>query len=305
MERRLGRGLGSLLGQTEGERSTPTEEPQVPRELPLRSIRPNPGQPRKTFDSEHLDELKQSIEAHGVIQPILVRPAANGTYEIVSGERRWRAARLAGLESIPVVIRKVDDKQSLELAIVENVQRRDLDPIEKAKGFQMLMQHFGLTHEQIAERVGLQRPTVANFVRLLELPREVQEGVTAGLITTGHARALLGASGPDHVKQLFERVVRDELSVRETEQLVKAAAVEDTPAAANPGSPVAPAPDAKPPVRSREVWVGTLETRMREHLGAKVELQKGKGYRGRIVVHFNGREDLERITELLGPKDLL
>jgi len=300
MERRLGRGLGSLLGQTSTE-SNPAGgggKSEGVHELPLKLIRPNPGQPRKVFDSEHLEELKQSIEAHGVLQPILVRPAAAGQYEIVSGERRWRAARLAGLQTIPVVVRVADDAQSLELAIVENVQRQDLDPIEKAKGFLMLHEHFGLNHEAIAARVGLQRSTIANFVRLLELPKEVQDGVSAGLLSMGHARALLGLRDAVGRRAAFEQVVRQGLSVRDTERLIQAANVPSTTTEAEN-----PAPEA--PQRLREAWVGTLEARMREHLGAKVELLKGKGYRGRIVVHFNGREDLERITELLGPKDLL
>jgi ParB family chromosome partitioning protein len=300
MERRLGRGLGSLLGQA-GAESTPAGgggKPDAVHELPLKVIRPNPGQPRKMFDSEHLEELKQSIEAHGVLQPILVRPAAGGQYEIVSGERRWRAARLAGLQTIPVVVRVADDAQSLELAIVENVQRQDLDPIEKAKGFQLLHESFGLNHEAIAARVGLQRSTIANFVRLLELPKEVQDGVSAGLLSMGHARALLGLRDAVGRRAAFDQVVRQELSVRETERLVQSS---NEPQAS--AEPKKQAPEAAH--RPREPWVGTLEARMREHLGAKVELQKGKGYRGRIVIHFNGRDDLERVTDLLGPKDLL
>jgi ParB family chromosome partitioning protein len=300
MERRLGRGLGSLLGQAGAESAPATgaAKPEAVHELPLKVIRPNPGQPRKMFDSEHLEELKQSIEVHGVLQPILVRPAANGQYEIVSGERRWRAARLAGLQTIPVVVRVADDGQSLELAIVENVQRQDLDPIEKAKGFQMLHEHFQLSHEAIAARVGMQRSTIVNFVRLLELPKEIQDGVSAGLVSMGHARALLGLEGTVSQKAAFEQVVRQELSVRETERLVQATKVPNQAAAATTQVP-------EPQPRPREAWVGTLEARMREHLGAKVELLKGKGYRGRIVIQFNGREDLERITDLLGPKDLL
>ena len=287
----------------------------------MKFIRPNPGQPRKVFDSEHLEELRRSIEAHGVLQPILVRPVGNGFYEIISGERRWRAARLAGLELMPVVVRTADEKQTLELAIVENVQRRDLDPIEKAKGFQMLAEHFGMSHDAIAERVGMQRPTVANHVRLLELPQVVQEGVSAGLISMGHARALLAFDGPEARLAAFERVVRDDLSVRETERLAKEAgpllAAEAAAAQAAADAAAQAAKDGKsasagtaggkslPNLRDREAWIATLEQRMRDHLGAKVELLKGKGYRGRIVVHFNGREDLERIIEILGPKDLL
>lgn len=293
MERRLGRGLGSLLGQSD------QAAPPAVRELPLKAIRPNPGQPRKTFDSEPLEELRQSIELHGVLQPILVRPGANGQYEIVSGERRWRAARLAGLEAIPVVVREVGDEECLELAIVENVQRQDLAPIEKAKGFVQLQKQFGLTQEQIAKRVGLQRSSVANFLRLLELPKEIQDGVSAGLVSMGHARALLGLADAAGQRAAFERVVREELSVRDTERLVQA-----SEAPASPSQPTPPT-KASPGAGKRETWEATLEARMREHLGAKVELQRGSGYRGKIVVHFNGREDLERLVDLLGPKDEL
>jgi len=304
MERRLGRGLGSLLGQNEAERAAaPLEGAAAGQELSLKSIRPNPAQPRKNFDSEALEELQQSIAAHGVLQPILVRPQGPGTYEIVSGERRWRAARLAGLSTIPAVVRAVDDRTSLELAIVENVQRQDLDPIEKAKGFQLLIDSFGLSQAEVAERVGLQRPTVANFLRLLDLPKEIQDGVTAGLVSMGHARALLGLQDSAAARATFERIVREELNVREAEKLVREtaeAAVEGKAAGTTE-----PAPAAPKKAHGREAWVGTLETRMREHLGARVELLKGKGYRGRVVVHFNGREDLERISDLLGPKDLL
>ncbi|MEZ6017119.1 MAG: ParB/RepB/Spo0J family partition protein [Planctomycetota bacterium] len=310
MERRLGRGLGSLLGQNDADRAqASSDDAKGMRELPLKAIRPNPAQPRKVFDSEHLEELKQSIEAHGLLQPIVVRPLGNGLYEIISGERRWRAARLAGLESIPVMIRTADDKVSLELAIVENVQRQDLDPIEKAKGFHVLAETFGLSHDQIAERVGLQRSTVANLVRLLELPKEIQDGVSAGLIAMGHARALLGVKEAAQQRSAFEQVVRQELSVRDTERLVQhvqaagSAGAAGATLAADGAASAGKAKDG--PEKPREPWQGTLESRMREHLGAKVELLKGKGYRGRIVVHFNGREDLERITELLGPKDLL
>jgi ParB family chromosome partitioning protein len=300
MERRLGRGLGSLLGQA-GTDATPAgaaSEAEAVHELPLKAIRPNPAQPRKTFDSEQLEDLRQSIETHGVLQPILVRPAGKGQYEIVSGERRWRAARLAGLQSIPVVVRVADEVQSLELAIVENVQRQDLDPIEKAKGFQVLQGQFRMTQDDIAKRVGLQRSTVANFVRLLELPQEIQAGISAGLVSMGHARALLGLKNAAGQRAAFEQVVRQELSVRDTERLVQdASGLQGAPAT----SKASPEPD----LPRREAWVNTLEARMREHLGAKVELHKGRGFRGRIVVHFNSREDLERLTDLLGPKDLL
>ncbi len=312
MERRLGRGLGSLLGQSETERNpAAASESEGVKSLPLKVIRPNPNQPRKVFDSEHLEELRQSIEAHGVLQPILVRPVGNGLFEIISGERRWRAARLAGLELMPVVVRTADEKQTLELAIVENVQRRDLDPIEKAKGFQTLAEQFGMSHDTIAQRVGMQRPSVANHVRLLELPHVVQEGVSAGLITMGHARALLSFEGAEARLSAFERVVRDELSVRETERLAKdasplaAVAAEAARAGKGEASNAPGGGKGLPGPKERESWIASVEQRMRDHLGSKVELVKSKGYRGKITVYFNGREDLERIIDILGPKDLL
>ncbi|MBM3988030.1 MAG: ParB/RepB/Spo0J family partition protein, partial [Planctomycetes bacterium] len=199
MERRLGKGLSSLLGgRVEGATS---------QELALALIDPNPFQPRVTMDPAGLEELRDSISNHGILQPIVVRKL-DGRYQIISGERRWRAARLAGLERIPAVLREVvSDNEMLELALVENVQRRDLDPLERARGFKALMEGLGITQEAVAIKVGLKRATVANHMRLLELPEKVQQAVGKGLLSMGHARALLGLSTPEQIEGLMEQCV--------------------------------------------------------------------------------------------------
>lgn len=284
----LGRGLDSLIAQGQGADSEAAQ-----RELPIAQIRPNPLQPRKVFDSGHLEDLKASIENHGVLQPICVRKVEGG-FEIISGERRWRAARLAGLRSIPVVIREeVSNEQMMELALVENLQRQDLDPIEKARGFQEMIDTLKLTQEQVAAKVGLKRSTVANHLRLLELDPEVQEALVSGLITMGHARALLAVEGgTKEKKKALATIVRDELSVRQTERLVKQ----------GPVVQAKPAETKKASGDKPEAWVGDLERRIREHLGTRVELVSKRGYKGHITLHFKGREELEALVDQIAPK---
>lgn len=292
MERRLGRGLGSLLGS-----SGVSEDQKKAQELPLESIRPNPFQPRKTFDPVALDELADSIRRHGVLQPIVVRPMAgdDGQYEIIAGERRWRASRLAGLRAIPAVVRaEVRDEQLLELALVENLQRKDLDAIERATGYQQMIRALGITQEQVAEKVGLQRATVANHLRLLELPGAAQEAVRRELISMGHARALLGMPDAGGVLALVERIAREDLSVRDVERIVREVArgKKGNAAVLTPLGPVAP-------------WVRELEERMRQHLGTKVHLRNNAGYRGQIVVEYFNRADLDRLCQVLAPREPL
>lgn len=286
----LGRGLGSLIPGG-GADSDPGEPASV---LPVSQIRPNPNQPRKVFDSGHLEDLKDSIKQHGILQPICVRPIAGGGYEIVSGERRWRAARLAGLAELPVVVREVDDRQMLELALVENVQRQDLDPIEKARGFQEMIERLGITQEAVAEKVGLKRATVANHLRLLDLPDEAQEAVVTGLITMGHARALAGLGRPAEILSALGSVVRDELSVRQTESLVRGggkAAI----AAGRMGR--------KPSGAARgEAWIAAAEARVREALGCQVQIQNRRGFQGQVVLRYTGREELDRLLDALAPR---
>ena len=287
MERRLGRGLGSLLSNTGSD-----EVQSASHELPLDRIRPNPHQPRKTFELGALEELADSIRRHGVLQPIVVRPQGDG-YEIVSGERRWRASQAAGRATIPATVRAdVTDEQMLELALVENLQRQDLDPMERAEGYQALMQTLHLTQEEVAVRVGLKRATVANHLRLLDLPDVAQGAVRRGLISMGHARALLGLGEPAQVLQLVGRIAREDLSVREVERCVR-----DMARSAAKGGALSPPPPAS--------WIRDLEERMREHLGTKVEIRNQPGFRGQIVLEYFNRGDLDRLCAVLAPRDEL
>lgn len=285
MEKRLGRGLGSLLGDKQE-----VVAPKEARELPVAALRPNPYQPRKTFDPESLQELAESIRTHGILQPVVVRRQGDG-YELVAGERRWRASQAIGRTTIPAVVRDdLSERDMLELALVENVQRQDLDAVERARGFQQMMEVLHLTQDQVAERVSLKRSTVANHLRLLDLPEPVQRGIAKGLLTMGHARALLALPGPKEQARWMERVVRDDLSVRQVEQLVRTEAE-----ARRVKTPPPAAADTIP------AWATQLEERMRRHLGTKVTLQNGPGYRGEIRIEYFSRADLERLSELLAP----
>jgi ParB family chromosome partitioning protein len=300
MERRLGRGLGSLLGAEE-----PSEAPQRMGgedsgllQLELGRIRPNPFQPRKSMDPAGLEELRDSIANHGILQPVVVR-AAQGGYELISGERRWRAARLAGLSAIPAMLRAdVSDADMLELALVENVQRRDLDPIERAQGFQAIMNTLQVTQEGVAAKVGLKRSTVANHLRLLELPAKVQEAIGRGLITMGHGRALLALPNAEAMTRALERVVRDELSVRDVERMVRAQPLQTAPLTASVGR--AESSGTLTPVPP--VWAQDLERRIREHLGTKAVVVPGPGATGRIVLEYFSREGLDRLCDVLAPR---
>jgi ParB family chromosome partitioning protein len=285
MERKLGRGLGSLLSSD----PRPTEGRT---EIPLDQIRPNPFQPRQVFTPQALEELKDSIRAHGVLQPVVLRSAPGG-FELIAGERRWRAAQAAGLKSIPAVVREgVSDASMLELALVENLQRADLDPIEKARGFKRLMDG-GMTQEQVASRVGLERSTVANFLRLLDLSEKVQAVVSQGLLSMGHARALLGLRDPRRQVELSALAVRRSLSVREVE-----ARVRELQNRGEKEKGVTLVPKAPP-------WLTDLETRMRRHLGTKVQVRNGEGYVGQIVIDYHGRSDLDRLLGILAPRKAL
>ena len=243
MERRLGRGLGTLL-------QTSVDDGGV-RQLDVSAITPNPLQPRTTMDPAALEELRDSIRMHGILQPVVVRRHGDH-YQLVAGERRWRAARLAGLSTIPAVVREdVSDSEMLELALIENVQRHDQNAIERALGFKALMETLGLTQEAVAAKVGLRRSSVANHVRLLELPQPVQDAIAKGLVTMGHARALLGMEDSAGMLDLLEQTVRQELSVRDVERLVRAGSK-----TAAPTVPSAAVESAVPPA-----WLAAVETR--------------------------------------------
>lgn len=293
MERRLGRGLGSLLGDSVANPEvTETTRPELAQELRLDEIRPNPQQPRTVFDPGPLEELRDSIRNHGVLQPVVVRRTARG-YELIAGERRWRGARLAGLERIPAMVRDdISDNDMLELALVENVQRRDLDALEKARGYQGMIDALSLTQDQVAQKVGLKRSTVANHLRLLELPERAQAAIREGLVTMGHARALLGLSDEAQILAILAKVAREGLSVRQTEALVRESAggqAEETEKTITPPAP----------------WVTELQDRMRDHLGTKVQVHNKQGYRGQITIDYYGREDLDRLLGVLAPRESL
>ncbi|MFN0007463.1 MAG: ParB/RepB/Spo0J family partition protein [Planctomycetota bacterium] len=289
MERRLGRGLGALLGD-----SPQLGEGSPSRDLPIQAIRPNPHQPRKTFEETSLRELADSLKRHGFLQPVVVRPVASG-YELIAGERRWRAAKLAGLESIPALVRNdLTEAQMLELALVENVQREDLDAIERALGFRAMIDSLGLTQEEVAKKVGLQRATVSNQLRLLELPAEVQTALTKGLISMGHARAMLALGSRELQLAVLARIGREGLSVRQVEGMTRSAGGAEVRARSG-GATLVP----------RKAWVSELEDRIRTRLGTKVTIRNGTGYRGQIVIEYFDRAALERVCELICPAERL
>lgn len=275
--RGLGRGLSALLPAEEGIRS-----------LPIDQLQPSRHQPRSLFDDAGLDELAASIRAQGVIQPLIVTPTGGGAYTIVAGERRWRAARRAGLKVVPVVVRQVrDDRQQLELALVENLQRADLNPIEEAEAFRSLQESFGLSHEEIADRVGRARPAVTNTLRLLKLPRAVQDLLRAGRLTAGQARPLLALDDPDEILRMAERAATEGLSARALEALAGAAAAAEAPKRKRraAGRPVEP-------------HAAAAAERLTKSLQTRVEIDRRRRG-GQIRIHFHSEEELMRLFDLL------
>jgi ParB family chromosome partitioning protein len=277
----LGRGLGALLS---AEESAPiTEETN---EVPLGLIDPGTFQPRTVFDEVKLEELAKSIRANGVVQPVLLRRKGD-RFELIAGERRWRAAQLAGLSKIPAVVRNVSDDSVLEIALIENIQREDLNPIEEARAFKKLIETLGLTQETVAERVGRDRSYVTNYLRLLKLPEDLQELLQSGRISTGHARTLVGLEQPDVQRRIARKIIEQGLSVRATEELVRQAGM---PARAKS---VAPEPEVDPNVRS-------AEAKLRRYFSTKVRIVPASGSSaGKIELEFYNEGDLNRIYSLL------
>lgn len=301
----LGRGLDALLSGTSqplhvgstantAGPTTPTGPAQgsVPGrdvvQLPVNRIRPSSVQPRKEFSEEAIRELADSIRAHGVMQPVLVRPRGD-FYELIAGERRWRAAQLCGLETIPALVHVADDRTALELALIENLQREDLNPMDEAAGYATLLEQFQLTQEEISRRVGKSRATIANALRLLKLPAVVQEHVRAGRLSAGHAKALLGIDDPTIQVRLAERIIKEHLSVRQVERAVAALQTgrrqvrNRTPETTSAQSP----------------FIRVLEERLRQRLATKVSIQYSSG-QGVIEIRFFSDDDLNRILQLLG-----
>jgi ParB family chromosome partitioning protein len=275
----LGKGLASLIPA--GLEQEPGEA--VLRDVPVGAITPNPHQPRTHFDEEALAELTASIQALGVLQPILVRPAGDGAYELVAGERRWRAARRAGLATVPAVVRTTDDVHAVTEALVENLQRQDLNALEEAGAFQQLIEEFGLTHDEVAARVGKSRSAVTNTLRLLQLPTTIQRFVSEGRLSAGHARALLGTPDRAFQEQLARRAVQHGLSVREVEDAVRLRV-----AGGDAERRTRATPALRPP------GLLELEQLLADHLDTRVHLTMGTG-KGRLTVDFADLEDLERI----------
>ncbi|MGR3435644.1 MAG: ParB/RepB/Spo0J family partition protein [Shimia sp.] len=291
-KRGLGRGLSALMADIEQPASdAPTSVPQPPRpdtHLPIERVHPNPDQPRMHFGREQLDELAASIREHGIIQPLIVREAPDGDgYQIVAGERRWRAAQMAQLHEVPVVIRNFDDTEVLQVAIIENIQRADLDPLEEARGFQQLMDRFGHTQEKLAEALGKSRSHIANMLRLLTLPDAVQEMLRDGKLTPGHARALITASDPE---AMARQVVDKGLSVRETERLAKGA-----PGGASGG---AAAPRPRSPEKDPDTKA--LEGDLSAALKMRVSVDHAPGNDGgTISIRYKDLDQLDDLCRLL------
>jgi ParB family transcriptional regulator, chromosome partitioning protein len=285
----LGKGLGALIPATERLEDTDA----TLRELPISQITPNTFQPRNHFDEEALVSLSASIQAVGVLQPILVRQTGAQEYELIAGERRWRAARRAGLQTVPAIVRPTEDVRSLEQALVENLHREDLTPLEEAAAYQQLVEEFGHTQEEVAQRVGKSRSAVANTLRLLHLPPSIQRLLADGQISAGHARALLGT--PDRVfqEELARAIVAEHLTVREVEERVREHAGVDAEE-----EPSAPEPAKEPAAAVRPAALLELEGLLSDHLDTRVQISMG-AKRGRVVIDFATLEDLERLYRVM------
>ena len=275
----LGKGLGALLGDFD--REAPDKTPW--RSLPIHKVEPNPGQPRQDFDEEELQALAESIGIHGIIQPLTVRELPSGYFQSIAGERRWRAARIAGLSEVPAIVVEADDKKVMELALIENLQRQDLNPVEEALGYESLMADYGLTQEETASRVGKSRPAVANALRLLNLCPEVLEKVRSGELSAGHARAVLSVKTEKQQKDAAQKIIALGLSVRQAELLCKNMSKEPKPL---------------PQVQLRIDYIGECEKQLSKHLGRGVKIVNGKR-KGRFELEFYGQEDLQTLLDTL------
>lgn len=274
----LGKGLKALMLENSA------EEMNAENKLPINEIVPNKDQPRKTFDQGALQELADSITQHGVLQPLLVRPLPTGGYQLVAGERRWRASKMAGLKEVPVVIKELSDVETMEIAIIENLQREDLNPIEEAEGLQALIDRCGFTQEDIAVSVGKSRSAIANSLRLLKLPQEVRDMTRNGEISAGHARALLAFDNEAMIYEAAQNIIRNNLSVRDVERLVKMTEKSGK---------------SRPSIRRRDSFYDEVELSLTEVLGRKVKVYNGRG-KGTLEIEFYSAEDLKEIANKLG-----
>lgn len=277
----LGRGLGALIPEVE---PAPSEKAGV-QEIEVNRIVPNPKQPRKAFDQEKLQELAQSIRENGVVQPLVLRDKA-GQYEIVAGERRWRASQVAGLATVPAIVREYTDTEVMEIALIENIQRQDLNPVEEAEAYHVLLEEYNVTQDELARRLGKSRPQITNTLRLLSLPDDLRQLVGEGQLSVGHAKVLLGIDNHQAQKHLASRVLKEGLSVRQLEEAIK-----QVPASE-------PEQAAPKPKAVRDADILDVEDRLRQLLGTPVKIQPGAP-KGRIEINFFGVEDLTRIVDIL------
>ena len=278
----LGKGLDAIFMEnaTESSNSTVT--------LKISEIEPNRNQPRRDFNDESLTELADSIAQHGVLQPLLVRPLTDGGYQIVAGERRWRACRMAGISEVPVIIRELSDSEMTELALIENLQREDLSPVEEALGYQTLMEHYHFTQDEVSKSVGKSRPAVTNALRLLNLPAEVLDMVRGGELSAGHARTLLAFPNEETMIAVAKLVIKQGISVRELEKMAKKAAQKET------GKPVGVS------FQKRNPFFEEVELSLNEHLGRKVKVSNKTKNKGILEIEFYSEEDLSELARLLG-----
>ena len=276
----LGKGLGALISDFD----EPIQDGSAYQMLPIYKIEPNPGQPRQDFDPEELEALSESISLHGLIQPLTVRLTSSGYYQIIAGERRWRASRMAGLTEVPVVIMEADDRKAMELALIENLQRQDLNPVEEAMGYQVLMEQFGLTQEETASQVGKSRPAVANALRLLNLNSEILEMLRDGRLTAGHARAILSIKDEKRQKEAAQKISALGLSVRQAELLCRNMKKEPREETKKPGLTVD--------------YVAECEKNLSKVLGRVVKIVNGKR-KGKFELEFYGQDDLQLLLDAL------
>jgi ParB family transcriptional regulator, chromosome partitioning protein len=282
MAKGLGKGLNAFFSEVNKEETV--------QEIKLEELRPNPYQPRKNFQQEAIDELKDSIMEHGILQPLVVRKSIKG-YEIVVGERRFRAAKEAKLKTVPAVVRELTEQQMMELAVLENLQREDLNPIEEGLAYQTLMEKLKLTQEQVAKRLGKSRPHVANHIRLLSLPPKIQEFISNGHISMGHGRALLGLRQKTKLPIVVEKVVNESLNVRQLEKLIQLLNENVSR-------------ETKKPEKKKDIHIQAREHSLRERFGTKVNIKQNKN-KGKIEIEFFSSDDLERILEMLDKDDSL
>lgn len=295
--RKLGRGLSSLLEESAPQQiDAPSYElsdsNQKIHEIPIDDIRPNSFQPRIRFDDRHLAELAASIRLAGLMQPVVVRAVEGGKFELIAGERRWRACRMAGMDAVPAIVRQADDRNSAELALIENVQRTDLNPIERANAFRALMGKFSMTQSEVADRVGLDRSSVANLLRLLELPEDIRNMIVDGALSAGHGKMLASVSDDIERRNLVERILTEHLSVRQTEKAVRDLV--------NRGKPADAADRAKPDA-DQDANIRDLESKLGEHLKTRVRIDVAAGgSKGKLIIEFYDLEHFDGLMSAMG-----